>query len=87
MLRRITAVAAVVLLCGCVSYYESYESDYYAGSYGSYYNAPLRLRGLEYNDFYMMDNYPHDYFNMQLWSALSDLSRFSIVTLSRGLTR
>lgn len=87
MLKRISAAAAAILLSGCVSYYEGYENDYYAGSCGSYYNAPLRLRGLGYNDFYMMDNYPHDYFNMQLWSAVSDLSRFSIVTLSRGLTR
>ncbi len=85
MLKNIWVLLMLTVLSSCVSYYDGYENDYFASSYGSYYNSPLRVRGLSYNDFYMLDNYPHDYFNMQIWSAVSDISRFSIVSIARGL--
>lgn len=85
MIKKIFLAAGWMFLSSCVSYYQGYENDYYASSYGSYYNSPLRVRGLSYNDFYMLDNYPRDYFDMQLWSAVSNVTRFSIVSISRGL--
>ena len=42
---------------------------------------------LSRNDFYMLDNYPRDYINSQLWSGASDISRFAIRNLFRALVR
>ena len=75
----------IVFFSGCVSCYEGYENDYYASAYGSYYNSPLRLRGLTPYDFYMMDSNPSGYFDTQLWSAVGDISRFSITSIARAL--
>jgi len=83
MIRKLFLIACLMILNGCVSYYQEYESDYYASGYSSYYNSPLRLRGLSYNDFYMLDNYPQDYFDMQLWSAVTNVTHFSIVSIFR----
>lgn len=85
MVKKIFLAGLWLFLSGCVSYYQGYENDYYASSYGSFYNSPLRVRGLSYNDLYMLDNYPGDYFDMQLWSALGNMTRFSIVSISRSL--
>ena len=84
---RLLKLLLLFLPAACVSYYEGYENDYYASNYSSYYNSPLRVRGLQYNDFYMMDHHSSDYFNMQMWSAISDVSRFSIVSISRNFMR
>ena len=68
-----------LVLSGCVSYYDEYEQSYYVPASGySYYNSPLRLRGLTENDFYLLDNYPGDYLNTQFWSGVSSVSRFAI---------
>ncbi len=78
--KRLIFLFSIILLCSCVSYYDGYEQSYGVETYTgyNYYNSPLRLRGLNENDFYMLDNYPSDYLNTQLWSATSDLSRFAV---------
>ena len=88
VLKKICLTILMILISGCVSYYDEYEQSYY-GNYGeySYYNAPLRVKPLTYNDFYMLDNHPRDYFNSQLWSGASDISRFAIHNLFRALVR
>lgn len=79
MLLRVLILLSFLLLSGCVSYYEEYEESYYVPASGySYYNSPLRLRGLSENDFYMLDNYPGDYLNAQFWSGVGSVSRFAI---------
>ena len=79
MLGRSCILVSLLLLASCVSYYDEYEQSYYtSGSGYSYYNSPLRLRGLSENDFYLLDNYPGDYLNTQFWSGVSSVSRFAI---------
>ncbi len=88
VLKKIFVIGVIFLLSGCISYYDEYEQNYY-GPYGeySYHNAPLRIKPLSHNDFYMLDNYPRDYINSQLWSGASDISRFAIYNLFRALVR
>ncbi len=88
ILKKVLFIVFVFLLSSCVSYYDEYEQSYY-GNYGeySYYNAPLRVKPLTYNDFYMLDNHPRDYFNSQLWSGANDISRFAIHNLFQALIR
>lgn len=93
--RLLAAGAGIFCLCGCVSYYDDYDRYSSAGSYYGYsvpvsgfgYNSPLRLKPLSEHDFYMMNNYPGDYWNMQLWSGISELSRFSIHSIIQGIAR
>ena len=78
----------LLLLSGCVSYYEGYEQSYYAPtSTYSYYDSPLRLRGLSEQDFYMLDNYPRDYLNAQFWSGMSSVGRFAIHSFFESIPR
>lgn len=90
-------IACFLLISGCVSYYDDYDRNGYHGGYVSpayhySYNAPvysydgsspIGLRGLTVNDFYMLDNHPGDYFDMQLWGGVSQLSHFAIHNLVR----
>ena len=78
----------LLLLSGCVSYYDGYEQSYYvpASTY-SYYNSPLRLRGLSEQDFYMLDNYPGDYLNTQIWSGMSSVGHFAIKSIFESIPR
>lgn len=92
--------ALLFWVSACVSYNEEYEVQRYgnygeytynSSSYGeqgySYYNSPLRIRGLTYNDFYMLDNHPSEYFEHSLWSGLADVNRFVIHSFFRSLVR
>ena len=76
------------LLCSCVSYYDEYEYSYNVNTWTgySYYNSPLRLRGLNTTDFYMLDHHPKDYFTTQLWGTAGNLSQFAIHNMFQILT-
>ncbi len=88
---RVYLVCLIFLLSGCVSYYDEYEQSLYDSRTNGYgytvYNSPLRLRGLSYSDFYMLDNHPQDYFDMQLWSGINNISRFAIHGIVQNLAR
>ena len=87
-MKKYVVLILVLLLCGCVSYYEGYEqsiSEPYIDY--TYYNSPLRIRPMSVNDWYMIDNHPEDYFNTQMWSGISDVSRFSIHSFFRAMAR
>lgn len=91
-LRTLAAVGAVCLLGGCVSYYDGYDNYGYSGAYvtpSSYYplssGGSLGFSGLSYNDFYMLDNYPGDYLDTQLWGAVNGLTRFGIHQVFQAL--
>ncbi len=88
-MRNVYLVGLVLLLSGCVSYADEYEQSLYgsgANGYGyTVYNSPLRLRGLNYSDFYMLDNHPQNYFDMRLWSGISNISRFAIHGIVQNL--
>ena len=88
MWRNLLLCLVLFSLSACVSYYEEYERSYYVPNSGySYYNSPLRLRGLSERDFYMLDNYPGDYFDTQIWSGISSISRFGIHTILQSVPR
>ncbi len=88
MWRNLLLCLVFFSLSACVSYYEEYEQSYYVPSSGySYYTSPLRLRGLSERDFYMLDNYPGDYFDTQFWSGISSISRFGIHTILQAVPR
>ena len=81
----LAALALIFMLGGCVSYYDGYDNYGYSGAYvtpSSYYQLPsggsLGFSGLSYQDFYMLDNYPGDYFDAQLWGAVNCLTRAGI---------
>lgn len=85
---RSSRLLILLLLSGCVSYYDGYEQSYYApASTYSYYNSPLRLRGLSEQDFYMLDNYPRDYLNTQIWSGMSSVGRFAVKSIFESIPR
>ena len=87
-MKKYHVLVLCLLLSSCVSYYEEYEQSLAEVPSGySYYNSPLRLRGLTVNDWYMIDNHPEDYFNTQMWSGISDVSRFSIHSFFRAMAR
>lgn len=90
-MKKICLIGMVLLISACVSYADEYEQSLYGARINSYgytaYNSPLRLRGLNYRDFYMLDNYPQDYFDMQLWSGISNISRFAIHGIVQNLAR
>ncbi len=84
-IRTLTAAGLFLALGGCVSYYDGYDNYGYSGAYvtpSSYYQLPsggsLGFSGLSYQDFYMLDNYPGDYFDAQLWGAVNCLTRAGI---------
>lgn len=88
MWRNLLLCLVFFSLSACVSYYEEYEQSYYVPSSSySYYTSPLRLRGLSERDFYMLDNYPGDYFDTQFWSGISSISRFGIHTILQAVPR
>ncbi len=89
MWRNLLLCLVFFSLSACVSYYEEYEQSYYVPSsgYSYYYTSPLRLRGLSERDFYMLDNYPGDYFDTQFWSGISSISRFGIHTILQAVPR
>ncbi len=81
-------------------YIDSGESNYfspYNDGYANYsgraanavgsYMASSNFRGLTTDDFYMMDNYPREYFNSQLLSGFSSLNRYVIHSLFQSLPR
>ncbi len=80
-------IVLVFMLCSCVSYYDEYEYSYNVNPWTgySYYNSPLRLRGLNTTDFYMLDHHPHDYFSTQLWETAGSLSQFAIHNMLQTL--
>ena len=90
-MKKIYLIGLVFWLSACVSYADEYEQSLYGSGANGYsytfYNSPLRLRGLSYSDFYMLDNYPQDYFDMQLWSGISSISRFAIRGIVQNLAR
>lgn len=87
-MRTYLLILLFPLLVSCVSYHKEYEQAYlgYRTPYNVY-NSPLRIRQLNYQDFYMMDNHPKDYFKTQMWSGVNSFSQFAIHSFFRNLVR
>ncbi len=86
-MRILMTITMVLALCSCVSYYDDYEQSYATSTYTgySYYNSPLRLRGLSVNDIYMLDNHPGDYLDTQMWGAVGHIGHFAVHSILQTL--
>ena len=84
-MKKTGLIFLILLLSSCVSYYDEYEQSFADYRGYNYYNSPLRIRGLNTNDFYMLDNHPGEYFNTQMWSTIGNVSTFAIHNIVQGL--
>ncbi len=89
-MKRFLVLLSCLALTSCtMSYYDSYVQSHNTNPYTgySYYNAPLRVRGLSTSEVQQLNTAPREYINTQMWGAAGHIGHFAIHNVFQVLPR